>query len=299
MTIAQALDVRQRSVSYREAEVLLAEVTGLRREYLHAHLNQDITSSECVRYEEFLQRRERNEPVAYIIGYKEFYGRPFQTDSRALIPRPETEGIIDAAVIAQNKRFKRLLAAKGKPCPLRILELGTGCGNIAITLAHELAAKRIAAEIVATDISPEALLLAEANAVSLGVPSLCRITWVEADLYGSFQVDRRAPYDLIIANLPYVSTAWKQDPAAQMDVLFYEPDIALFGGVTGTDIYKRFWRDLSTYLKPDGDVLIEFDHGQSVEMLPYAQASLPSYAFTVLEDYAGLERILQGRIRKI
>lgn len=299
MTIAQALDVRHRSVSYREAEVLLAEITGLQREYLLAHPDQNLDVNEVARYEDFLIRRERNEPVAYIIGYKEFYGRPFRTDSRALIPRPETEGMIDLAVAFLSKRFKGLLAAKGKPCPLSILELGTGSGNITITLAHELATKRVAAEIVATDIAPEALELAEVNAVALGVPSVCRITWVEADLFGSSKVDRRAPYDLILANLPYVATTWKQDPAAQQDVLFYEPDVALFGGVTGTDIYQRFWLDLPTYLKPDGDVLIEFDHGQSAEMLPFAQAALPTHTFNVIKDYAGLDRLLQGRPKKI
>ena len=137
-------------------------------------------------------------------------------------------------------------------------------------------------------------MLAQENAAALTVPSLTQLKWVQADLFDSLEVTHDAPYDLVVANLPYVPTTWRQNSLAQQEVLFYEPDVALFGGETGTDIYRRFWHGIPLVLHAEGQVLIEFDHGQADVMLAYAQAALPDYAFSVFTDYAGLERILQG-----
>ena len=290
MTIAEALDVSKRSVSFREAEIFLAHVLGRSRAQLHAHPETALTDTEVERYERCLARRETNEPVAYITGSKEFYGRPFICDARALIPRPETEGLIDQALEILPDRFRSHLKATNKPCPVRILELGTGCGNIAATLSLELAQRSVPADIVATDISAEALKLAEENGIRLGAQ---HIQWTQADLFDAAAIREHQPFDLIIANLPYVPATWRTDPRAQPDVVFYEPDISLFGGEDGLDIYRRFFTEIKGYVKPDGHILIEYNEDQTNKILEIIASTLIGANTTVRQDYAGLDRTIR------
>src|ERR1044072_4792280 len=268
MTIQQALDVSQRTVSYRDAEVLLAATLQVDRSFLYAHPDQVLTEKQQGEYAAFLDRREKNEPVAYITGYKEFYGRRFKTDQRALIPRPETEAIIEQALAAGPVEWA--------------LELGTGSGNIAITLALEGVAKNI----LATDISSDALGLAQENWQRLGGDKKPAPTFLQASLFDHPVIAKHAPYDLLLANLPYVSTDWQQHPAAQPDVLFYEPDVALFGGQDGLDLYRQFFHAAPQYLHKNGRIIIEYGEDQTKGLLPLAKAAFPSKACTVHQDYA-------------
>ena len=294
MTIKEALSVTHRSVSYREAEILLQAVLKADRSWLYSHGDQILTDEEFERYEGYLQRREINEPVAYILGFKEFYSRPFQVDKRALIPRPESEKLVDLALDFLPKRFTSHLLATNKPCPVRILELGTGCGNLAITLALELAVKPTPAEIIATDISEEALGLAQDNWQQLPADSSAnKPRFVVADLFAHPEIEQHKPYDLIIANLPYVENRWKFSPEAQPEVVFQEPDIALFGGDDGLDIYRRFFKEVSAYLYPEGVILIEFGETQTSKLKEIAQAAFPDWHLMVYPDYAGLDRVLE------
>ena len=293
MRIDEALNVSKRSVSYREAEVFLGHVIAKPREWLHTHPSDLLTAEQESFFERCLKRREDNEPVAYIIGCKEFYGRPFVCDSRALIPRPETEVLIDQALEILPKRFHDHLKTTNKPCPLRILELGTGCGNIAATLALELFARSIPTEILATDVSNEALALAKDNWIALALPGSREPQWLNADLFDAPLVRERAPYDLVIANLPYVPAAWQFDPIAQPDVVFYEPDISLFGGTDGLDIYRRFFLQVNEYLQCDGHVLIEYNEDQTADIINLIKECLPSARYAVQQDYAGLDRTVR------
>lgn len=296
MTIAEALNVQQRSISQRDAEVLLQEVLHTSREALLANPQQSLSESQEKQILTSFERRERNEPVAYITGHKEFYGRSFQCDKRVLIPRPETEGLIDRALAWLPDLFKSNLKATNRPCPLHILELGTGSGNISITLALELAERRIPANFLATDISPEALEVAELNWQSLkGETSdqLARLSFIEADLFAHPLVPQKAPYDLIIANLPYVPTAWQADPAAQAEVVFYEPDLALFGGSDGLALYRRFFAEALKFLAPSGRILIEFGEDETPTLRALIQKTFPTHPISIYQDYAGLDRIAE------
>ncbi|MEZ0286623.1 MAG: peptide chain release factor N(5)-glutamine methyltransferase [Candidatus Paceibacterota bacterium] len=295
MTIAEALNVSDRTISFRDAEVLLAAVLDCDRSHLHTHGEQVLTPAQEEAYQSSLTRRENNEPVAHIVGYKEFYGRRFIADKRALIPRPETEGAVERALAWAVPYFQSHLKATGKPCPLRILELGTGGGPIAISLALELSAQSIPATIIATDIAPEALEQAQENWQILGKGSrtdLVVLKCIEADLFDHSSITTR-PFDLIIANLPYVETTWQVETGAQPDVVFFEPDVALFGGADGLDIYRRFFAEAPTHLEAGGAVIIEYGDTQTTAITPLATAAFPDKLCTVHQDYAGLDRILE------
>ena len=295
MTTAQALDVTARSVSHREAEVFLGHVLGIERSSIVAHPEKNLTTQQEEAFLLCLQRRENNEPVAYITGHKEFYGREFATDARALIPRPETEGLIDRALEWLPGHFTSHLAKTNKPCPLAILEIGTGCGNIAITLALELAQRSVPATILATDVSPPALEVARQNGKQLAADSLplVHLSWLEANMFTNSAIFKAAPYDLIIANLPYVPTSWRFDPAAQPEVVFMEPEIALFGGADGLDLYRIFFAQAAQYLATDGRILIEYGEDETGDITPLAFTAFPNRTIETFKDYAGLDRVLQ------
>lgn len=293
MTIRQALRISSAGITARELEIFLQHILGIERAGLYTHPETTLTSAQRQTLAGFLARRRKNEPVAYIIGRQEFYGRDFMTDRRALIPRPETEKMIDLCLEKLPDRFSGQLKKTNKPCPLRLLELGTGSGNIAITLSLELATKFVPAEIYATDLSQEALELAKENFAALTLEQAhSPIKFLPSDLFAIPGLTPKAPYDLIIANLPYVPTTWQSDPAAQAEVLFYEPDIALFAGLDGLDLYRRFFSALEPFLMPDGLVMIEFGENQTEALLKVGKKFLPNRKWTVHQDYAGLDRLL-------
>jgi release factor glutamine methyltransferase len=253
---------------------------GYSREFLHTHPEHILTGEQATTYESFLQRREHNEPVAYIIGTKEFFGRPFLCDKRALIPRPETEILVERA----------LALLENHPEPLTILELGTGAGPIAITLALELEKRGQHATILATDISSEALELAQDNIRHLNAPE---ITLLTADMFDHKAIEDSKPFDMIVANLPYVSTTWQTNPAAQPDVIFFEPDVALFGGEDGLVLYRQFLHDAPKYLVPEGHILFEYGEDQTPLMKQLVQEAFPDKTARVYQDYANLDRLME------
>jgi release factor glutamine methyltransferase len=296
MTIAQALNVQNRSVSTRDAEVLLSAVLGQDRAYLYAHPEEVLSPQAAQQYESFLRRRETNEPVAYITGFKEFFGRRFAVDSRVLIPRPETEGLVEQALAWCKEHFAATLS-ENLPCPVRILELGTGSGAVAVSLGIELARASIPATIVATEIDPGALDVAMENweRLSAGEPTGNLVMkWVGADLFDHEAISKR-PFDHIIANLPYVETTWQVERAAQPDVVFFEPDVALFGGEDGLAIYRRFFSEIPVHLSDGGAVMIEYGETQTAAMRQLAQDAFPQKKLSVHQDYAGLDRVLTLR----
>ena len=289
MTIGEALAaVQNQSISYRDAEVFLGHVLDCNRAHLHAHPEQVLSEDQTAQYAGYIARRETNEPVAYIIGQKEFYGRMFHCDSRALIPRPETEGVISESLPLLQATF----AAQTKPCPLSILELGTGAGNISVTLGCELAKLGLPATIIATDISAEAIALAEENWAQLKPENRhIRLDFCVADLFANAAITGQH-FDLITANLPYVEDTWKHDPIAQPDVIFYEPAVALFGGGDGLGLYRQFFQEAPTYLAPNGTIVLEYGETQTKAIEDLARAAFPDKLCRVVQDYAGLDRVL-------
>jgi len=281
MNIRTALDVSQRSVSFREAEIFLQHVLGVDRGYLHAHPETELTEAQTAAYEQCLRRREANEPVAYITGSKEFYGHPFKTDKRALIPRPETEALVTRALEILDSR-------QGSQ---RILEIGTGSGNIAVTLALELHDDTM---IIATDVDPEAVALAGENYALLSAtqPAL-PVRFLVANMFAHREIEANGPYDLVLANLPYVPDAWRFDAAAQPEVVFQEPALALFGGEDGLDHYRAFFEKVASFAKPDATILVEYGEDETGDITDFVRGVMPSARLAVHKDYAGLDRLLE------
>ena len=217
------------------AETLLMFALGCDRAHLYAHPERELTSQELVRFKDALTRRRGGYPTQYITGHQEFWGLDFLVTPAVLIPRPETELLIEAVL----PRAKQLVNP-------RIADVGTGSGCIAITLAKELAE----AEISATDISSSSLSLARENAQRLGVAD--RIQFHERDLLAGLPA---ASFDLIVSNPPYVGES--EEDEVQLEVRKFEPRSAVFAGPRGTEIIQRLIPQGQTALAPGGWLLME------------------------------------------
>ncbi len=289
-----------------DAELLLAEARGLSRAALLAHLDDPLDESTRERADAFVTRRVRHEPVAYILGRKAFYGLDLLVDRRVLIPRPETELLVEEAL----GEVRRRAAGEARRCTvdggrhvgrwtedsgrLTLVDVGTGSGAVAVALAVQLTPTptlpRYAGEVIlliATDISAGALEVARANAERHGV--LERIRFVRSDLLAG--VDVRA--DLIVANLPYVALADWANLAP--DIAEYEPRLALDGGADGLDAFRRFFAQAPSHLAPDGVMMLEIGAGQAQRVSELARAAFAAARIEVKRDLAGLERVVVVR----
>jgi release factor glutamine methyltransferase len=264
-----------------DAELLLGHAVGAGRTAIVAHHDAPVGADAAAIYRAFIERRAIGEPVAYIRGLKEFYGLAFHVDPRALIPRPETERLVELAVQAVMTRLGRSGRAAGER--LRVIDVGTGSGAIAVAVAVELRKRRAsdAVEIVASDLSEDALQLARENAVSHAVAD--RIRFVEADL-----VPYVGRYDLVLANLPYV----RHDAMAGLPVATsFEPADALDGGVDGLDVIDRLLAQLPDALADDGEALLEIGADQGEAIVAAVGELLPGWSCSVQMDLAGLPRV--------
>jgi release factor glutamine methyltransferase len=272
-----------------DAELLLGFAVGADRTAIVAHSDAPVGADAARRFDEGVARRERGEPVAYIRGIKEFHGLAFAVDSRALIPRPETEALVDAALAEIMSRLGRRV---GETDPIRVADVGTGSGAIAVSLAVALRARRVElgrhVTILATDSSAEALNLARENAVGHATAEGMR--FVDADLLPPVLPDGGAPLDIVLANLPYVRT----DAIAGLPIAAsFEPRAALDGGEDGLDAVRALLERLPDALAGDGVALLEIgaDQGDSA---PAAVAErLPGWRASVTADLAGLPRVLR------
>jgi release factor glutamine methyltransferase len=222
----------------RDAELLLLRATGKDRAFLLTNPEAVLTAEDWKVYEHWLGRRARHEPIQYITGEQDFYGLTFRVTRDVLIPRPETEHLVEA-----------LLDRVLDDAPLRIVDVGTGSGAIAVALAHSL----LRANITALDISQEALKVARQNADRHKVAE--RIQFVESDLLAAVAGEA---FDAIVSNPPYVPDSELLEP----QVLDFEPRGALFAGPSGLDIYERLIPQAWNVLKPQGWLLMEIGHGQ-------------------------------------
>ena len=273
-----------------DAEVLLAFALGPDRTALVAHPEQPVDAPAAEHYEDAVRRREAGEPVAYIRGIKEFFGIAFAVDGRALIPRPETERLVELAVAETLARLTTGIAGRGGE-PVRIVDVGTGSGAVAIALAVELRRRRVIpgedVTIVATDASPEALELARENAVGHAVADV--IPFVAADLLPARE-DGIPAFDLVLANLPYV----RSDVVPTLPIAAsFEPVAALDGGPDGLAVIRRLLERLPDALVPDGVALLEIGADQGDSAPAAAAEILPGWSATVEADLAGLPRVLR------
>ena len=266
-----------------DAELVLGHAIGVGRTAVLAHPEAPVGADAARRYRADVERRAAGEPVAYIRGLKEFYGLAFEADARALIPRPETERVVELARIEVMRRLGAGAHLAGSR-PLRLVDVGTGGGAIAVALAVTLRGLRAldAVEILAVDISREAFDLARENAVAHAVAD--RIAFAAADL---LPVDG-ADYDLVLANLPYVrSDAMAALPRATT----FEPALALDGGVDGLEVVGRLLDRLAAALLEDGTALLEIGADQSESIVALVADRLPGWRCAVELDLAGLPRV--------
>jgi release factor glutamine methyltransferase len=268
-------DLRKRgSTSPRlDAELLLANVLRVDRIALVIDADRPLAKAELTRYRALHQRRRVGEPVAYLLGRREFYGRPFLVDRRVLIPRPDTEHLVDVAL--ERTRHLSLSA--------RVLDLCTGSGCVALTLARE----RPTTRVLASDLSSDALAVAAENALRLGAYN---VGLVRSDLFAAFD-PKKGLFDLITANPPYIPDG--ELPKLTIDVRGFEPKLALVGGAEGLDLTARIAREAPRFLDAGGVLAMEIgaDQGAAVRDL-FAAAGFVEIA--VRRDYAGLDRVVSG-----
>ena len=257
---------------------LVERATGRRREWLLTHESAEFTVDEAHRLRASIERRLRGEPLAYIVGYREFFGRRFAVDASVLIPRADTELLVEQALAWIDMR--RLTSCGA---PFDVLELGTGSGAVAITLALE----RPDVAVVASDRSAAALQVARRNGEALGA----RVSWIEADWFDFPERPLPAVFDLIVSNPPYIAIG---DPHLARGDLRHEPPDALASGHDGLDALRAIVAGAAGRLHPGGRLMLEhgFDQAASVRALFDAAGYDRVESF---RDLAGIERVTIGR----
>ena len=258
-----------------DAELLLCEVLHCERITLYVHFDQPLQESELARYRDFIIRRGKQEPLAYILGHKEFYKYDFKVTPAVLVPRPETELLVEK------------VAQAPMPAEPRILDVGTGSGAILISLLAELPQ----AAGVGVDKSAAALAVAKANAAYVATQVKdatlpARFTWTESDVLTALPATER--FDVLVSNPPYIPSG--VIPTLARDVQ-REPHLALDGGQDGLSIYRRLLTAAPAYLQPDSLVALEIGEEQGGSVAALAAAA----GFTVqvvLQDYANLDRMV-------
>ena len=275
-----------------DAELLLADALGTDRTGVLAHPDGLAGDGPAARFAAALERRASGEPVAYIRGMKEFHGLALGVDARALVPRPETELLVDLALGELADALGRAPRPAGTP-PLTVADVGTGSGAIAVAIAAALRRRGMAGEveIVASDLSADAAALARENAVAHGVAD--RVGVIVADLLppagaaaGLLRVPER--FDLVCANLPYIRTS---DLAGLPAPVWFEPPGALDGGSDGLDVIRRLLALMPDRLNAVGLALLEIGAEQADAIGGAAVALLPGWACEVVADPSGLPRI--------
>ena len=268
-----------------DAEILLAHALGLQRVQLYVQFDRPLTVAERAAVRELVRRRQAGESVAYVIGKKEFWGLELAVDARVLVPRPDTETLVDEALarLAEMATTTATTTAAARPegtPPPRLADVGTGSGAIAVVLAKQ----RPDAQVTASDRSPEALAVARANAERHGAA----ITFVEGDLAAPLAA--LAPFDLVAANLPYI-------PSAEIDALAAEvraePRLALDGGADGLALVRRLVADAPALLAAGGALVLEVGAGQARA----TAALLEAVGFRDLRlrrDLGEIERVVSG-----
>ncbi|HEY6958476.1 MAG TPA: peptide chain release factor N(5)-glutamine methyltransferase [Candidatus Limnocylindria bacterium] len=258
-----------------DADVLLAFALGVGKEQLFAHPERPLSPETEGHFAALVERRHAGEPVAYLRGFKEFYGQRFRVDRRVLIPRPETETLVEEA--------RRFIAGR----PLTVVDVGTGSGAIACSIAlHERRAR-----VIATDVSADALAVAAANALALGVGE--RVELRQGDLLAP--VDEQV--DVVCANLPYLRADALGDLRGERTSLAFEPNVAVVAGSDGLDLVRRCIGDLRRVLAPEGAAFFECDPPQAA--LIAALLEQQGLRARVARDLAGNDRVVEGAKRPI
>jgi release factor glutamine methyltransferase len=255
-----------------DAEYLLGHVLGVPRLELYLDHDRELTPGEVERLRELVRRRGKREPLAYVLGSWSFYGLQLQCDARALVPRPETEVLVD-----------RCLALLGGNEAPSVVDIGTGTGAIALALASRVSGARV----TATDLAPGALALARENAAANGLAD--QVELLEGDLVAPVGGRR---FDLVASNPPYVAAGEPVDP----EVALYEPALAVYAERDGRAVHERLAAAAGEILHPGGNLVVEVAEGQA----PWLAGHLGARGYTeivITSDLRGIERVVEARWR--
>ncbi|MBE0429975.1 MAG: peptide chain release factor N(5)-glutamine methyltransferase [Thermoleophilia bacterium] len=265
-----------------DSELLLAEVLSVNRIELYTNFDKPLNQAEIDAYRELIKRRGKGEPVAYILGRAYFRNLTLRITPSVLVPRPETEHVVDAA---HGFLQEREWAARSP----EVLDLGTGSGAVAVSIAAGFPGARI----TATDTSVEALDLARENARTAGVAML--VDFVQSDLFED--LDPTRTFDLIVSNPPYISAdEW---PSLPPDVREFEPREALYGGLDGLDIYRCLAVEAPQFLRPRGCLILEIGSTQGPAVMELLEDTGLYESVAIEKDYAGHDRVVIAMRRKI
>lgn len=269
-------DLRKRGIDSArvDAELIVAHALGIERLKVVLSPDRELTNEELETIKALVKRRRAFEPIAYLRGTRDFYGRSFRVDARVLVPRPDTETLIDVAL-------DRL---RGRDFGARVVDLCTGSGCVAITLKLE----RPTIGVDATDLSADAIAVARDNAQRLG--AVTNVRFAIGDLFAPLG-DAKATYDLVVANPPYIATS--EVASLQPDIRDHEPKLALDGGGDGLDVVRRIVRAAPARLRSGGALAIEVGAGQSPSVVAlFESAGLSDVRAN--KDYGGIERVVSG-----
>lgn len=260
------------------AEILLAHTLRVGRVDLYVQYDRVLEGRELERFKGYIKRRTQREPVAYIVGKKEFWSMDFEVTPCVLIPRPETETLVEAALM--------IVPSEPTPSPLRILDVGTGSGAVVIAVASE----RPNHEFYATDRSQEVLAVAESNARTHGLDKT--ITFLYGDWFDPVR-EQGHRFDLIVSNPPYIAT--RELEGLSPEISRQEPWEALDGGPDGLNAIRLIIRDASDYLVPGGWLLFEIGHDQWARVKKLLSEAQDYSDIDVIKDYGGRDRVVRAR----
>ncbi len=269
MTVQQALGRARARIETLDAQALLCAALGVERAYLFGHPDHPLTPAQADRYAGWVERCAAGEPLAYILGRRAFYDRDFIVTPDVLIPRPETELLVEQG----------LAYLRGRPAAT-VADVGTGSGALAVTLAVHAPA----AQVYALDISPAALAVARQNAAQ----HRAAVTFLEGDLLRPF-LERGLRFDLLVANLPYIASG----DLPSLAVTRWEPRLALDGGADGLDLVRRLLDQAPAAARPGARLLLEIGADQGAAAQALGAAAFPGARAAVLPDLAGHDRILR------
>ncbi|MEI7690533.1 MAG: peptide chain release factor N(5)-glutamine methyltransferase [bacterium] len=250
--------------------LLLSDLLEVNRAYLVSHPERELSKSEEKRYRSWVERRSKHEPVWYITGHIDFMNHSFIVNKNVLVPRPETEILIEKFISANGQQITS---------ESRILEIGTGSGAIIVSLE-----KNLDGQYFASDISSEALKVAKENA-----ERIIKRTTILFKKGNLFEPWKNKKFDYILVNLPYIPH--QQMTKLSPDILDFEPKIALDGGINGLDIYNKFLSNASKHLSENGKIYGEIGDKQGAKISELSKKYLPDKKVEVIKDYANLDRI--------
>lgn len=278
VSAVRALGVRNGVASARlETEILLAHTLKISRALLLAHLGDPISEQDAAQFAGMVARRAQREPIAYIVGHQEFYGLDLYVDRRVLIPRPETEHVVELAL----KALKKIQ----HPEPV-IVDVGTGSGAIALALARNTTDTKI----IATDISPEALTVAQRNAARLHLED--RISFRNADLLDGVS----APIDILTANLPYIPLA--REAQLPREIRQYEPRTATIAGLDGLSVIRRLLESVPQHMARSSFIFLEISEEQGEPARELVNRLLPNAHAEIHRDLEQLDRVVEIRLQR-